>query len=53
VANEKGLKKNCFENRWWILIIYLNGVRLTHGIIPICHVAFLSFGQNKFKSIFR
>jgi hypothetical protein len=31
----------------------VNGFRLWHGMILICHMAFLNFGQNKLKSMFK
>jgi hypothetical protein len=30
----------------------VNGFRLSHRMILICHMAFLNFGQNKLKSMF-
>jgi hypothetical protein len=41
MENEKGLKK---------IVLKIDG---GYGIIPICHVTFLNFGQNKLKTTFR
>jgi len=55
VANvdEVNIKQN--HNPYTIVLYhsYITVKIVTHGIIPICHLTFLNFGQNKLKSIFR